>query len=80
MEFIKFVEQIPNVTVAKRVATAYVADYRRLSFDEIKTFLVKTAQQYTSFENNIYTNKITIEKICTLEECIANWQKGEKDA
>ena len=51
MEFIKFVEQIPNVTVAKRVATAYVADYRRLSFDEIKTFLVKTAQQYTSFEN-----------------------------
>ena len=43
MDFIKFVEQIPNVTIAKRVASAYVADYRRLEFDEIKTFLKKTA-------------------------------------
>lgn len=51
MDFIKFVEQIPNVTIAKRVATAYVADYRRLSFEEIKEFLIKTSQQYTSFEN-----------------------------
>lgn len=42
--------------------------------------IVSTGTEYTSFENNIYTNKITIEKICTLEECIANWQKGEKDA
>ncbi len=51
MDFIKIIEQIPNVTFAKRVATAYVADYRRLSFDEIKEFLIKTQQQYTSFEN-----------------------------
>lgn len=51
MDFNKFVEQIPNVTIAKRVATAYVADYRRLSFEEIKEFLLKTAQQYTSYDN-----------------------------
>ena len=50
-DFIKFVEQIPNITIAKRVASAYVADYRRLEFDEIKDFLKKTANQYTSFEN-----------------------------
>ena len=51
MEFMKLVEQIPNITIAKRVASAYVADYRRLELEEIKTFLKKTANQYTSFEN-----------------------------
>lgn len=51
MEFSKFVEQIPNITIAKRIASAYVADYRRLEFDEIKQFLIKTEKQYTSFEN-----------------------------
>ena len=51
MDFIRFVEQIPNITIAKRVASAYVADYRRLELDEIKEFLKKTAKQYTSFEN-----------------------------
>lgn len=51
MEFVKIVEQIPNITIAKRVANAYVADYRRLEFDEIKEFLIKTAKQYTSYEN-----------------------------
>ncbi len=51
MEFIKFVEQIPNITIAKRIASAYVADYRRLELDEIKQFLIKTEKQYTSFEN-----------------------------
>lgn len=51
MDFIKFIDQIPNITIAKRIATAYVADYRRLSFEEIKEFLAKTSQQYTSFEN-----------------------------
>ncbi|MBQ3517816.1 MAG: hypothetical protein IJA31_00695 [Clostridia bacterium] len=51
MDFIKFVEQIPNITIARRVASAYVADYRRLELDEIKSFLEKTAKQYTSFEN-----------------------------
>ena len=51
MDFIKFVEQIPNITIAKRIASAYVADYRRLELDEIKTFLIKTSKQYTSFDN-----------------------------
>ncbi|MBQ4338468.1 MAG: hypothetical protein IJC37_03515 [Clostridia bacterium] len=51
MEFIKFVEQIPNITIAKRVASAYVADYRRLELEEIKECLIKTAKQYTSYEN-----------------------------
>ena len=51
MNFTQYVEQIPNVTIAKRIANAYVADYRRLDFDEVKAFLVKTAQQYTSYEN-----------------------------
>ena len=51
MEFIKFVEQIPNITIAKRIASAYVADYRRLELDEIKEFLIKTEKQYTSYEN-----------------------------
>ncbi len=51
MDFIKYIDQIPNVTIAKRIAAAYVADYRRLDFDEIKTFLIKTANQYTSYEN-----------------------------
>lgn len=51
MNFAQYVEQIPNITIAKRIANAYVADYRRLDFDEVKAFLIKTAQQYTSFEN-----------------------------
>ncbi len=51
MDFVQYVEHIPNVTIAKRIANAYVADYRRLDFDEVKAFLIKTAQQYTSFEN-----------------------------
>ena len=51
MDFLKFVEQVPNITVAKRIASAYVADYRRLELEEIKAFLCKTAKQYTSYEN-----------------------------
>lgn len=51
MDFINLVEQLSNSVLAKRVASAYVADYRRLSLEEIKEYLIKTAQQYTSFEN-----------------------------
>ncbi len=51
MDFKKYVEQIPNITIAKRIASAYVADYRRLEFEEIKDFLKKTEKQYTSQEN-----------------------------
>ncbi len=51
MNFLKYVEQIPNITIAKRIASAYVADYRRLNLDEIIQFLKKTALQYTNYEN-----------------------------
>lgn len=51
MKFVQYIEQIPNITIAKRIAAAYVADYRRLDFDEVKAFLIKTAPQYTSYEN-----------------------------
>ena len=51
MKFIDYVEQIPSITIAKKTASAYVRDARRLEFEEIKKFLVETASQYTSFEN-----------------------------
>lgn len=51
MDFVKYVENIPNITIAKRIASAYVADYRRLEMDELKDFLTKTSKQYTSHEN-----------------------------
>lgn len=51
MDFIKYIESIPNITIAKRIASAYVADYRHLEFDELKKFLAKTSKQYTSCEN-----------------------------
>lgn len=51
MDFLSFVNQIPNITIAKRAASAYVADYRRLSLDEIKECLIKTEKQYLSYEN-----------------------------
>ena len=51
MDFRSYIEQIPNITIAKRVAAAYVADYRRLDIDEIKQFLEKTAPQYIDAQN-----------------------------
>ena len=51
MDFRSYIEQIPNITIAKRVATAYVADYRRLGIDELKQFLDKTAPQYIDVQN-----------------------------
>ena len=51
MKFVQFVDELPNSIIAKRVASAYVADYRRLSLEEIKTFLIKTEKQYVSEEN-----------------------------
>ena len=51
MDFRSYIEQIPNISIAKRVAAAYVADYRRLGIDEIKQFLEKTASQYIDAQN-----------------------------
>ena len=58
MEFIKFVEQIPNITIAKRIASAYVADYRRLELDEIKEFLIKTVE--TKHSNLFFLESLKI--------------------
>lgn len=51
MDFRSYIEHIPNITIAKRIAAAYVADYRRLGIDEIKLFLDKTAAQYVDANN-----------------------------
>lgn len=51
MKFVDYIEQIPNISIAKKTALAYVRDARRLEFEEIKKFLIETANQYTSFEN-----------------------------
>lgn len=51
MDFRSYIEQIPNITIAKRIAAAYVADYRRLGIDEIKQYLEKTAAQYVDAQN-----------------------------
>ncbi len=54
MKFLEYVEMIPNITnitFTKRLASAYVADYRRLELSEIQQFLAKTANQYTDYEN-----------------------------
>ncbi|MBQ7101693.1 MAG: hypothetical protein IJN81_08670, partial [Clostridia bacterium] len=51
MDFIKYIDLIPNITIAKRIASAYVADHKRLDFEECKINLTKTAKQYISYEN-----------------------------
>ncbi len=40
-----------NVNELKRIASAYVEDSRRLDFQELKSSLLKTEGQYTSYEN-----------------------------
>ncbi len=40
-----------NLNELKRIASAYVEDSRRLDISELKTSLLKTEGQYTSFEN-----------------------------
>lgn len=51
MKFVEYIEHIPNITVARKIASAYVADYRRLDFEELKEFLLKTEKQYVSYDN-----------------------------
>ncbi len=54
MKLAKAVDNVGTVTELKRVASAYVIDYRGLSDEEIKEALKKTAPQYY-FANNITT-------------------------
>lgn len=54
MKLLKAVENVGTVTELKRIASAYVIDYRGLTDEEIKTALKKTAPQYY-FPDNIST-------------------------
>lgn len=51
MNIKKCVENIATTTDLKRVANEYVIDFRRLSSDELKSALIKTAPQYYNIEN-----------------------------
>lgn len=54
MNISKAVDNISTITELKRVASAYVIDYRRLNDEEIKQALIKTAPQYY-YPKNIET-------------------------
>lgn len=50
----KFAECVNNVSTfidLKRLANEYVIDYKRLSYDELKAAMIKTAPQYYNQEN-----------------------------
>lgn len=51
MDIKKCVENITTFIDLKRVATEYVIDFRRLSYDELKEAIIKTAPQYYNIEN-----------------------------
>lgn len=51
MKFIDCIERASTFIDLKRIANAYVIDYKRLSYDDIKRALIKTAPQYSNFEN-----------------------------
>jgi len=53
MKLAKAVDNVGTITELKRIAGAYVIDYRGLSDEEIKAALKKTAPQYY-FEDNIH--------------------------
>lgn len=46
MRLSEVVENIGTITELKRIASAYVIDYRNLSDDEIKSAIIRTAPQY----------------------------------
>lgn len=52
MNLEKAIENVATVLELKRIASAYVIDYKNLSEDEIKAAMVKTAPQYY-FEENV---------------------------
>lgn len=51
MKFNECIEKVSTFTDLKRFANEYVIDYKRLSFDELKTAVVKTAPQYSNEDN-----------------------------
>ena len=60
MNIAKTVENIPTLLELKRIAGAYVIDYRNLSEKALRSALIKTAPQYY-FEENVQR---------TLENCL----------
>lgn len=51
MNYQSCVNLCPNILELRRIASAYVEDCRRLDFDELKSSLIKTEGQYTSYDN-----------------------------
>lgn len=51
MKLTEVVENIGTITELKRIASAYVIDYRNLSDNEVKVAIIKTAPQYYYNEN-----------------------------
>lgn len=51
MKFNECVEKVSTFTDLKRFANEYVIDYRRLSYDELKAAVNKTAPQYYNEDN-----------------------------
>lgn len=55
MDFVKCVESIQTVSDLKRLASAYVFDFRRLNMKELYDALLKTAPQYYNEQNVLNT-------------------------
>ena len=51
MKFLDCIDRVSTFVDQKRVANAYVVDYRRLDYEELKEALRKTATQYWNFDN-----------------------------
>lgn len=51
MKFNECVEKVSTFTDLKRFANEYVIDYKRLSFDELKAAVIKTAPQFSNEDN-----------------------------
>lgn len=51
MKFTECVEKVSTFTDLKRFANEYVIDYKRLSFDELKSAVIKTAPQFSNEDN-----------------------------
>lgn len=51
MKFNECIEKVSTFTDLKRFANEYVIDYKRLSYDELKSAVIKTAPQFSNEEN-----------------------------
>lgn len=51
MKFNECIEKVSTFTDLKRFANEYVIDYKRLSFDELKSAVIKTGPQFSNEDN-----------------------------